>query len=788
MTELNDKPPRKVEVLGPYTMAIGDTSSFSDYKKGGYVIEHKMGAVMKFLPLEASLSNPKLQECDFKDLIQRHVAFQALHLFQKEYSRLPNPYNIQDSENFIKCATTVNTEHKFTEKLDEDLLKKFSFTAMGNISPMAAFLGGVVAQEILKSCTRKFTPIHQFLYFDAIEALPENISEEGCQFQHSRYDGQIAVFGNEIQNCIENQKYFLVGAGAIGCEMLKNWAMMGLGTKGCISVTDMDTIEKSNLNRQFLFRARDIEKLKSETAAQAAREMNPDLNITVYSEKVCPEREDVFSESFFNSLTGVCNALDNVQARMYMDQKCVENRLSLLESGTLGTKGNTQVVIPHLTESYGSSADPPEKSIPMCTLHHFPSRIEHTIQWARDIFQGLFFNVQENVNAFLSRPDFIEDLKKQNVSTQLEIISGIHSSLVTERAFSLEDCITWARQRFEEYFSNNIQQLLYNFPKDLISQTTGAPFWSGAKKAPSPIEFDEENSLHMNFVLSAANLRAVNFGLKGTIDYNMIKNVLKDLVIPEFSPKSNVSIPANEAEAKKQATNSGDDEQQKIDQLVSELPARSSLAGYRQIPIEFEKDDDTNFHIDFITDCSNLRATNYSIPNADRHKTKGIAGKIIPAMVTTTAMVAGLVCLELFKLVQKKKLECFKNSYCNLAIPLFTFSEPLEPEKVKVREGWEWSLWDRFDIQGPKTLGEILDEFEEKHQLEVSMLSADSTLLYGFYMKPAQIKERRDLEIGELYKKLSQKQIPSGTLTLVCCCSRVEDGEDVEVPSALYRI
>merc|ERR1712100_522547 len=179
-------------------------------------------------------------------------------------------------------------------------------------------------------------------------------------------------------------------------------------------------------------------------------------------------------------------------------------------------------------------------------------------------------------------------------------------------------------------------------------------------------------------------------------------------------------------------------------------------------PIEFEKDDDTNFHIDFITDCSNLRATNYSIPNADRHKTKGIAGKIIPAMGTTTAMVAGLVCLELFKLVQKKKVE--------------------------VREGWEWSLWDRFDIQGPKTLGEILDEFEEKHQLEVSMLSADSTLLYGFYMKPAQIKERRDLEIGELYKKLSQKQIPSGTLTLVCCCSRVEDGEDVEVPSALYRI
>ena len=59
-----------------------------------------------------------------------------------------------------------------------------------------------------------------------------------------------------------------VGAGAIGCEMLKNWAMMGVGcgAGGCVHVTDMDTIEKSNLNRQFLFRPADIQKLKATTA------------------------------------------------------------------------------------------------------------------------------------------------------------------------------------------------------------------------------------------------------------------------------------------------------------------------------------------------------------------------------------------------------------------------------------------------------------------------------------------------------------------------------------------
>ena len=469
---------------------------------------------------------------------------------------------------------------------------------------------------------------------------PENfeILNNEC---NKRYISQIKVFGKEFQKKLENAKYFLVGAGALGCEYLKNFAMIGLGCskEGSIIVTDMDTIENHNLNRQFLFREKDIRSYKSIVAAKAVKSMNPNINITALTERVGKETEDTFSDSFFLQLDGICNALDNVDSRIYMDKKCVCYSKPLIESGTQGIQGSTMPILPFLTQSYSSIPSAPDTGIPMCTLRYFPTSIIHTIEWARDKFEGEFKNSIEDANNYLKSPsEYIERIKSfENKFDQLE---KLYDLLVSSKPSNFEDCIIWARKKFQSDYNSFIKDLLADFPLDYID-SDGKPFWTNLKRCPHPIDFDACNPEHINYIKATANLIAEIYGIKNGRRRNtevIVKSVnsvkvdpykAKDATKEDFSNKSDIDF----ENLKKK--------------LEENLKTKSLLN-----PIDFEKDDDDNLHIEFIMNCSNLRAENYKIDKADFGKTKHIAGRIIPAIATTTSAIVGLDCIELYKVIK----------------------------------------------------------------------------------------------------------------------------------------
>lgn len=799
LEKLNDGTLFKVEVLGPFAFKIDPVSQYGKYKKGGMFTEVKVPKQVSFKSLQNSLAEPEIVFSDFAKLDrsgQLHLGFQALDQFASDHQgTLPRPLNDQDAAEVIKLTEDLASTYPSVlggsdVSVDKELIKELAFQARGDIPGMVAFFGGLVAQEVLKACSGKFQPLKQFMYFDSLESLPDPKSHirtlESTKPINSRYDNQIAVFGLDFQKKIANLRVFLVGSGAIGCEMLKNWALMGLGSgsNGSVIVTDNDSIEKSNLNRQFLFRPKDVGRNKSEVAAEAVCSMNPGLigKIDSRIDKVGPETEGLFDDAFWESLDFVTNALDNVDARTYVDRRCVFYRKPLLESGTLGTKGNTQVVIPRLTESYSSSRDPPEKSIPLCTLRSFPNKIDHTIAWAKSLFQGYFTDAPENVNMYLTQPNFVEQTLKQSGDVK-SILENINDSL-SKRPLSFDDCIIWARLEFEKKFNHDIKQLLYNFPTD-AKTSNGEPFWSGPKRAPTPLNFDISNPDHFDFVIAGANLRAFNYGLKGDVnmpDKTHYARVIDSMTIQEFSPRSDIKIQVNDEDPDPNADkqDSGDS----LSSLAAELPDPSSLVGFKLDPVEFEKDDDTNHHIEFITACSNCRAQNYFIETVDRQKTKFIAGRIIPAIATTTSLVTGLVNLELYKVADgKTDIEQYKNGFVNLALPFFGFSEPIASAKASYNGKTYDKIWDRFDIQGDIKLADLIKHFEEKEGLEISMLSYGVSLLYASFFPPKKLKERMNFTITQLVKFITKTEVPPHVRTMILeICADDKEGEDVEVP------
>merc|ERR1711874_774369 len=161
-----------------------------------------------------------------------------------------------------------------------------------------------------------------------------------------------------------------------------------------------------------------------------------------------------------------------------------------------------------------------------------------------------------------------------------------------------------------------------------------------------------------------------------------------------------------------------------------------------------------------------------------------------------TSLVAGLVTLELYKFVQgHTNPEKYKNGFANLALPLFTFSEPLLAPKQKYYDT-DWTWGDRFEVEAIKpgtdremTLQEFMDYFLNTHKLEITMGSQGVSMLYSFFMQAAKREERMKMPVSQVVKTVSKKDIDPWVRAIVfeLCCNDT-DGEDVEVPYVKYNL
>jgi len=730
------------------------------YVNGGVITQVKKHFNVHFESLDKSVFNPIAGTDAFfvmhpdPDKMyanrggQLHIARRALWEFLDRHGGvLPQLHDKKDADECVKIAHDLCEEAKkagaekalVLDELDELVVRKMALYARTELIGVATFVGGVIAQEAVKKFG-KFTPLHQWMHMDYCELVPDEGVRPDAEPCGSRYDSQIAVIGRAAHEKLVNQKWFMVGCGALGCEYLKGFAMMGLGTgkDGMVHVTDMDRIEVSNLNRQFLFRRENVGQQKSICASNAAKVMNPAIKIACHETKVCPETENVFDDDFWQSLTGVCNALDNMQARYYVDSRCVFYEKPLLESGTLGTKCNSEIVLPHLTMSYSEhKVSDSGDAIPMCTLRNFPYLIDHCIEWGLARFKDIFDAPVRDAVQFLQDQDvFLKNLSKEgNIDAQIEKLNELQRVLkvACDPNRSFETCIQLAVDEFQRQHYMRIRDLQHSFPEDTKKKDpdTGVeePFWSGTKRFPRFAVFDRTNPSHAAYVMACANLYAFMYKIPQVTDRKKFEDILSHakISLQEWvPPKKNISEEGGEKTV--DAPMESDELAAAKNAIIEEL---QKMCGANKpvipAPSEFEKDDDTNFHVDFVTACSNMRAWNYYISEASRHEVLFSAGRIIPAIATTTAMITGQVCMELYKLLLGLPKARFCSSNINLATMTFQFFEPEKPKEAQkeyddiemadvtpVPAGF--TTWDKVIVdEGPLTLRQFLEVFPKVH-------------------------------------------------------------------------
>jgi len=404
------------------------------------------------------------------------------------------------------------------------------------------------------------------------------------------------VFETGLQKAITDSKILVVGAGGIGCELLKNIVLTGFKN---IEIIDLDTIDVSNLNRQFLFQKQHVGKSKSNTAREAALRFAPDAEIKAHHDSVMkPE----YGINFFKGFNLCLNALDNRAARNHVNRMCLAADIPLVESGTAGYLGQVSVIRKGKTECYECQPKPHQKTFPGCTIRNTPSEPIHCIVWAKHLFNQLFGEADpdEDVSPDTEDPEASgEDAGKKAAGEEGEEKGGETGNVErrSTRAWA-QDSGYNTQKLFQKFFNDDIKYLL-----------SMDKLWA-KRKPPTPLDWD---------VLPTAPAKAAD----------NVDSGLEDQKVWGVAECASM-----------------------MDKAVTELKEMFASRG----DLVWDKDDLPA--LNFVTACANIRMHIFSIECKSRFEVKSMAGNIIPAIATTNAVIAGCIIMEAIKLLNGEEDKC----------------------------------------------------------------------------------------------------------------------------------
>ncbi len=159
---------------------------------------------------------------------------------------------------------------------------------------------------------------------------------------NEKYIRQIMLFGEDGQEKLRRAKVFVAGAGGLGSPVSTYLAVAGVGK---IILADFDSVDLSNLNRQFLHHEKDIGREKIKSAEEKLLSMNPEIKVETIREKITDEN----AGSIVPPCDLIIDALDNFDTRHVLNRLAVERNIPLIHGAVSGYRGQATTIIPGKT-------------------------------------------------------------------------------------------------------------------------------------------------------------------------------------------------------------------------------------------------------------------------------------------------------------------------------------------------------------------------------------------------------------------------------------------------------
>ena len=397
-------------------------------------------------------------------------------------------------------------------------------------------------------------------------------------------------------------------------ELLKGLVLTGFRD---LEVVDLDTIDVSNLNRQFLFRPAHVGRPKAICAAEVVSAMAPGVRIKAHHGNI---KTPAFGVPYVAGFDIVINALDNMDARRHVNRLCLAAARPLIEAGTAGYAGQAFMIVKGATECLECQPTPPQRTYPICTIRSTPDKPVHAVIWAKELFKLL---LGDATSSYLYEGGAEEGGVGGGGEQAAAAEGGSGSGSGGPRPASAYMGTVAAvpppgapAAQVEAYTEAVFQALFHDDLKRRLE--VSADSFKGARALPVPLDLALALSSHYDEHRSGGGGGGSGGGSSG--------GQLRDQRMLTVAESARLFLDAL--------------------RLLLSSPASRATVGSR----EFSKDCPED--LDLVTAATNLRAAIFSIPLQSKWDVKSIAGAIIPAIATTNAAVAGLQVLEALKLLR----------------------------------------------------------------------------------------------------------------------------------------